>query len=131
MIAADIIGQSNLNNSYIERQQTVDVRIRVIHTGLSGAEVRFVAKLSEYLDDDNDSRAIINKHSGDGGGINIDSNSSDNILVARMRINAADTNLIPPNTTLDWGIQVKNSSNEVILPELKGKLFIKGDIVKS
>lgn len=131
MIAADIIGQSNLNNSHIERQQVVDIRVRVIHTGLTGAEVRFVAKLPEYLDDDDDSRAIINKNSGEGGGIAIDSNSSDNILVARLRINAADTNLIPSGTILNWGIQIKNSSSEVILPELKGKLFIKGDIVKT
>ncbi|NJO65784.1 MAG: hypothetical protein HC836_49265, partial [Richelia sp. RM2_1_2] len=123
MITADIIGQSNLNNSHIERQQTVDVRIRVVHSGLSASEIRFVAKLPEYLNDDDDSRAIINKHSGDGGGIVVDSNSSDNILVARMRLAAADTLLIPPNTALSWGIQVKNSNGEVMLPELRGRLF--------
>ena len=131
MITADIVGQSNLNNSRIERQQVVDIRIRVIHAGLSGCEIRFVAKLPENLYDDDDSKAIMNKHSGDGGGIVIDPDSNDNILLARMRINYADTALITTETTLHWGIQVKNAIGEVFLSELKGKMYIDRDIVKS
>lgn len=130
-ISAEIIGGSSLSNATIERQQTVDVRIRVTHTGLTGAQLRFVAKLPEYTSDEDDSRAVINKHSGTGGGITIDTASSDTILIARMRISASDTSNLLPNTQLDWGIQLKNASGEIPLPELRGKLTITGDIVKT
>lgn len=127
-ITAEIIGSGKLNNATIERQQTVEVRIRVQHGGLAGAALRFILKDATALNDDDDSRALINKSSGSG--ITIDPTSTDTILIARMKINGVETNLLPIGE-LFWGIQVKNSNSEIILPELRGKIAIASDIVRT
>jgi hypothetical protein len=130
MITAEIIGSGSLNNAKIERQQTVEVRIRVQHGGLTGAALRFVAKSADALSDDDDARALLNKTSSVGGGITIDTASTNTVLIARMKLSGLETSVLPL-TDLHWGIQVKNAQDEIVLPELKGKITIVSDIVKT
>jgi Fe-S cluster assembly iron-binding protein IscA len=129
-ITAEIIGSGSLNNATIERQQTVEIRIRVQHGGLTGATLRFVAKTATTVNDEDDSRALINKTSAALGGIVIDPSSTNAILIARMKITGIETNLLPIGE-LFWGIQVKNADDEIILPELRGKIAVAPDIVRT
>jgi len=133
MITAEVIGGAKLDGLVLDRQQSVTVRIRVVHTGLLGAKLKFVAKKPENANDPDDGSAIINKSGIQGGaasGIEIDTSSSNTILVGRMKLAKADTELLNPGETLLWGIQLSSSDGEIPLPELRGTLTIRGDLVK-